>query len=211
MSNKVVLWDMDGTLIDSEPLHLRAFKASIAAHDIELPDDFEDLTIGMTVDVLYTWLRDNHDFSVPFDVWIVEKTQHYMAGVPELKTFPGARALWQALEAAGVRQAVVSNSDRTTVMANLGAVGLIKAKQITVSRNDVLRGKPDPEPYARALYLLGAEPCDAVVLEDSLPGAGSGLAAGIATYLVPPSAYAAPAGATKLSSYDALLDILKLR
>lgn len=211
MSNKVVLWDMDGTLVDSEPLHLQALEASIAKHNIKLPDNFDDLTIGMTVDVLYKWLCDNHGFAVPFDAWIVEKTRYYMAGVPKLKAFPGALALWQALAAAGVRQAVVSNSDRTIVMANLSALGLIKAKQITVSRNDVLRGKPDPEPYRRALYLLGAEPEDAAVLEDSLPGAMSGLAAGIDTYLVPPSAYDPPEGAHKLASYDAILDVFGLR
>lgn len=211
MSNPVVLWDMDGTLIDSEPLHKRALEASIEAYDIVLPDDFDEQSIGMTVDMVYLWLQEHFDFPAPFDTWIVEKYAFYMSHLSSLKAFPGALELWHALGEHGIRQAVVSNSDRMIVNANLTALGLMTSKLVSVSRNDIRHGKPDPEPYLRALYLLDAEPSNAVVLEDSVPGAKAGLAAGAKTFFVPPSEFTPPEGAQKLSSYEAVLDLLKLR
>ena len=65
------------------------------------------------------------------------------------------------------------------VDANLAAAKLAKPGLVTVSRNDVLRGKPDAEPYLRAAYLLGVSPGDCIVVEDSVPGAIAGLAAGM--------------------------------
>lgn len=81
------------------------------------------------------------------------------------------------LEKAGVPYAIVSNSDRMLVDANLRAVGLQRPDFISVSRNDVREGKPAAEPYLRGAYLLGVEPSHCIVVEDSVPGARAGLAA----------------------------------
>ncbi len=85
----------------------------------------------------------------------------------------------------GVVQAVVSNSDRLIVDANLGAVGIVEPGFKTVSRNDVAEGKPHPEPFLRAAWLTGIDPADTVVMEDSFTGARAGLAAGMRTIFWP--------------------------
>jgi len=75
--------------------------------------------------------------------------------------------------------AIVSNSDRMLVDANLRAAGLQVPGLVSVARNDVRFGKPRPEPYLRAAWLLGVDPSDCIVVEDSVPGARAGLAAGM--------------------------------
>jgi len=75
-------------------------------------------------------------------------------------------------------QAVVSNSDRIVVNANIRVLGLEKPGFISVSINDVLNGKPHPEPYQRGAALLGVEPHQCIAVEDSPTGARAALAAG---------------------------------
>ncbi len=92
-------------------------------------------------------------------------------------------------------QAVVSNSDRLVVDANLRTVGLAHAGMKTVSRNDVREGKPHAEPFLRAAWLAGVDPGRAVVVEDSFTGALAGLAAGMRTLYWPERPMPGPAGA----------------
>ena len=84
-----------------------------------------------------------------------------------LKPRPGALEIFRDLQRAGVVQAVVSNSDRLIVDANLGAVGLVEPGMKSVSRNDVREGKPLPEPFLRAAWLTGIDPAETFVMEDS--------------------------------------------
>ncbi|WP_138469620.1 HAD family phosphatase [Poseidonocella sp. HB161398] len=197
---KALLWDMDGTLIDSEPLHEHALAEALKSLGIAPDPDMHDKVLGMAADAVYEWLCAEAGLSLPFDEWIRIKYGHYMKGVGMLKAMPGAVEAWQAAEAAGMKQAVASNSDRIIVEANLGHMGLISPGMATVSRNDVRTGKPDPEIYLRAAYLLGVEPSEAVVMEDSGTGARAGLAAGMQVLIVPYSEVEAPAGARKLGS-----------
>ncbi|WP_172327554.1 HAD family phosphatase [Mangrovicoccus sp. HB161399] len=197
---KALLWDMDGTLIDSEPLHEHALAEALKSLGIEPDPHMHDKVLGMAADAVYEWLCAESGLSLPFPEWIRIKYGHYMKGVDILKAMPGAVEAWQAAEAAGLKQAVASNSDRIIVEANLGHMGLISPGMVTVSRNDVVRGKPDPEIYLRAAHLLGIAPADAVVMEDSGTGAQAGLAAGMQVLIVPYSEIEAPEGARKLGS-----------
>jgi HAD superfamily hydrolase (TIGR01509 family) len=88
-------------------------------------------------------------------------------------------------ERQGLRQALVSNSDRIVVNANIRVLGLEEPGFISVSINDVVRGKPDPEPYERAATLLGVAMHHCRVIEDSPTGAQAGLAAGAQTIAWP--------------------------
>ncbi|WP_108259099.1 HAD family hydrolase [Mangrovicoccus ximenensis] len=197
---KALLWDMDGTLIDSEPLHEHVLSEALRSLGIEPDPQLHDKVLGMAADAVYDWLCAESGLSLPFGEWIRIKYGHYMQGVEMLKPMPGALEAWKAAEAAGLKQAVASNSDRIIVEANLGHMGLISPGMVTVSRNDVLKGKPDPEIYLRAAHLLGVAPEDAVVLEDSGTGARAGLAAGMQVLVVPHTDIEAPEGARKLGS-----------
>ncbi len=93
----------------------------------------------------------------------------------------------------------------------LGLVGLTRPGSITVARNDVRRGKPDPEGYLRAAWLLEMAPADCIVVEDSPSGAAAGLAAGMVTLFVPHSTLPAPAGTHRLDEMADLASWVRVR
>jgi len=204
MTPKAVFWDMDGTLVDSEPLHEAALAAALRSVGIAPPTDLHERVLGIAAWPVYEMLRDEFGLSLPFDDWIVRKYDHYLPMAETLKPRPGAIEVFNALRALGVEQAVVSNSDRVIVDANLSAVGLIYPGMRTVSRNDVIEGKPHPEPFLRAAYLAGVDPKDAFAVDDSVTGATSGLAAGMKTIFWPEAPMAGPPGAIVINSAEEL-------
>lgn len=210
MTKKAVLWDMDGTLLDSEPLHISALAQAMQLKGMVPPDDLHILVNGMSADNVYTWLKRSFGLTEPFETWIAIKYKIYLQRVAEVTAFPEAIALWNRLRAAGVKQAIVSNSDRLLIEANLNHLSFNTAKQITVSRNDVRLGKPEPEPYLRAAWLLNIDPSDAIVLEDSPAGAQAGIAAAMTTFMVPNTPAQTPKGAQKLQSFDQIADLCGL-
>src|SRR5262249_18086821 len=96
----------------------------------------------------------------------------------------GAKELFAELEAAGIPAALVTASSRRIVEACLGSIGAAHFR-LTVSGNDVVNGKPHPEPYLTAARLLGVDPAHCVVIEDSPNGSRSGAAAGCRVLAIP--------------------------
>ena len=206
---RALLWDMDGTLVDSEPLHARALAGALETRGLSAPPDLHDRTLGLSARDLYDVLRAETTLDLPFDEWIRLKHRVYRRLVAGLRPFQGALDCYRRMQAAGIRQAIVSNSDRIIVTANLDAAGLTEPGLVSVSLNDVRHGKPDPEPYLRAAWLLEAAPAECVVIEDSATGAAAGLAAGMRTHLVPHAGDRArddaPGAVTRLEGFDALV------
>lgn len=211
MIPKAVYWDMDGTLIDSEPLHEEALVVALRGLGIAPPRDLHERVLGVAAYPVYEMLRDEFGLDLPFDDWIVHKYAHYLREAPRLKPRPGALEIFRDLKARGVEQGVVSNSDRLIVDANLRALDIHEAGMRTVSRNDVRNGKPDPEPYLRAAWLTGIDPADSVVMEDSRPGVTAGLAAGMRTVFWPEAPQSGPAGALNADSAEAVRAYLGLK
>ena len=179
MTVRAVLWDVDGTLILSEPNHLQALRDTAAVHGVTLSDDFHAEMVGRTADHTYNLIRERYHVTEPFDSWIERKYRRFVALAGRLAPRPGALESFNMLRRGGVPQALVSNSDRIVVETNIKALDLIVPKLVSVALNDVRHGKPDPEPYLRAAHLLGVEPRACVVVEDSAPGAMAGLRAGM--------------------------------
>lgn len=204
MTPKAVFWDMDGTLVDSEPLHEAALVAALRSVGIAPPVNLHERVLGIAAGPVYEMLRSEFGLDLPFDDWIVRKYDHYLPMAETLKPRPGAIEAFNALRALGVQQAVVSNSDRVIVDANLSAVGLIYPGMRTISRNDVREGKPRPEPFLRAAWLAGVDPADAVAVDDSVTGATSGLAAGMRTIFWPEAPMEGPPGAVVINSAEEL-------
>ncbi|WP_421505668.1 HAD family hydrolase [Brucella pseudogrignonensis] len=179
MSARAVLFDMDGTLVDSEPFHYETLLEAIAAFSGVVPDNFENRVTGTTIADCHALLRNETGFTADLDAFVTAKYAAYVSGAIRLKLRPGAAEVLAYLDKAGIPYAIVSNSDRMLMDANLRAVGLQRPDFISVSRNDVREGKPSAEPYLRGVYLLGVESSQCIVVEDSVPGAHSGLAAGM--------------------------------
>jgi HAD superfamily hydrolase (TIGR01509 family) len=205
---KAVLWDMDGTLIDSEPNALSALRRALETEGIVSDASLLNSFIGVSADDIYHILVRDHGLRVDATTW--EKTKHtnYLELLPDVSAFPEALELWWELHARGVPQAIVTNSDRIITDANLRHIGLSLPGLRTITRNDVVCGKPNPEPYLRAGQLLGLTPSNCLVIEDSASGLAAGLAAGMKTALVPHSGIEASGQAQKLKSYGEVLKIL---
>lgn len=204
MTPKAVFWDMDGTLVDSEPLHEAALIAALHSVGIAAPPDLHERVLGIAAWPVYEMLRDEFGLDLPFDDWIVRKYDHYLPMAETLKPRPGAIEIFDELRALGVAQAVVSNSDRLVVDANLRMVGLFYPGMKTVSRNDVREGKPHAEPFLRAAWLADVDPADAVAVDDSVTGVTAGLAAGMRTIFWPEVPMEGPPGAIVINSADEL-------
>ncbi|ETD87708.1 HAD family hydrolase [Rhodobacter capsulatus] len=182
---RAILWDMDGTLLDSEPVHRLSFVDAARACGLTLPAEFHEGLIGKSEDAIHAILAAEHGLTLSLAHWSELRFAAYLARIEEVHPFRIATDLWARAQAAGLSQAIVSNSPEGIVRANLTRLGLAPGAVRTVSRHDVRRGKPDPEPYLLALARLGLPPEAVAVVEDSAAGLAAARAAGLCVYMMP--------------------------
>jgi len=176
---KAVAWDIDGTLIDSEPLHLAALVTVSARYGLDLSHEPEERFRGRHMGDVWRALRTFYPGGLSEQRWADEIIDTYIARAPSLRPMPGALETMRELHARGIPQACVSNSERRVVDANLEALGILELIEFSISRDDVTAGKPDPAPYLEACRRLGVAPGDVLAVEDSDPGTQSAQAAGL--------------------------------
>ena len=179
MTLAAVAWDIDGTLVDSEPLHLAALQTVCARYGLDLSDLPDDRFRGIHMFDVWDALRPRLPGSLTRDVWLDEILDCYVARSSELRLIDGARAVVAELAAAGVRQVCVSNSQRRIVDANIATLGIGDVIAFSISFDDVAAGKPDPEPYRTACERLGLPSAAVLAVEDSATGALSARRAGL--------------------------------
>lgn len=183
-----VLFDMDGLLIDSEPTWFQAEVDLLAGYGHTLGPEHYPNVLGKPLEVSTAYLLQLTDHPVgaaEFEDGIERAMiERLRDGVPMM---PGAKELLVALETAGIPLALVSASSRRIVDACLPAIGADHFR-VTISGSDVQLGKPNPEPYLRAATMLGVDPAECAVLEDSPTGTAAGFAAGCRVVAVPHAA-----------------------
>ena len=181
-----MLFDMDGLLVDSEPLWLEVEKAVMARLGGSWTGEDQHALLGGSLQrsVGYMLGKAPAGAATREQVghWLVDGMARLLAtrGVPMR---PGARELVAAVAGAGIPYALVTSSQRRIMDAVLAATGL--RFSVTVCGEDVRHSKPHPEPYLRATALLGQPPDGCVVLEDSPAGIASARAAGCPVIAVP--------------------------
>jgi HAD superfamily hydrolase (TIGR01509 family) len=201
---RAIAWDIDGTLIDSEPLHQRALIAASAALGVDLGDLEPEAFRGVHAIDIWKALKPRFPAGSLFETWIAAIEGYYVEHAGELAPNPGALEAMSELAARGVAQACVSNSGRAIVDANIKALGVGKIIAFSLSLDDVSSGKPDPEPFRKAARRLGAEPHATVAVEDSGAGARSARAAGL--YVVGYS----PSGAPFVGSDRSIVKLMEV-
>jgi len=174
-----VAWDIDGTLVDSEPLHHRALVAVSAGLGVDLSDLAEQAFRGVHMNDVWRILRPRWPSDIDERHWLDAINDWYVAHRAALIAVEGARETVTSLARRGVPQVCVSNSSRSVVDANLQVLGIDGIVAFSISLDDVSAGKPDPEPYARAAKRLAVKPQRIVAVEDSPSGARSARAAGL--------------------------------
>ena len=180
-----VLFDMDGLLVDSEPVWSVAEAEIMAWLGGPWNLDVKAQCVGRRVDEacrILVAIAGSSESPVAVQERLVGRMcELFRAHLPLL---PGAASLVDACRAAGVATALVSSSYRALVDAALESFGAHRF-DVTVAGDEVGRAKPDPEPYLRAAALLGVAPASCVVVEDSVAGTTSGTAAGCPVVTVP--------------------------
>lgn len=180
-----VLFDLDGTLIDTEPVWMAQEQALAAAHGGSWSDEQARSCIGSPIPVSAARLREEGGVDLTVDVIVDRLLDAVVAAVRERVPWqPGARELLADLAAHDVPCGLVTMSYRRLVDAVLADLPPA-AFAAVVTGDEVERGKPDPLPYLTAATILGVRPADCVVVEDSAPGILSGLAAGATVVAVP--------------------------
>ncbi len=182
---KAWLFDLDGTIVDTMPLHYRSYAALMRDHGGELTPAAFDAHVGPPARVaipLFARAAGLDPASLPdlADLHARKKTlfrELLERNPPPL--LPAGRLL--ASLPPGVRAAVVTSGNRDGATAILAAIGLSDRLDAIVTGDDVARGKPDPEPYAMARRALGAAPADCLAFEDHPDGIASARAAGVDT------------------------------
>lgn len=179
-----VLWDMDGTLVDTEPYWIRAETELMNAHGIAWSEEQGLEFVGNDLLTSAAMMQDA-GLDLPAAVIVDTLLDEVVAKIEEAVPFrPGALELLDAIVSAGIPCVMVTMSYRRLAEAVIAAcaensfVGLI-------SGDEVSAGKPDPEPYLKGAALLGVEPGACVALEDSKPGLASAEAAGTIAIGVP--------------------------
>lgn len=177
--HRAVAWDIDGTLIDSEPLHHRSLLAGCRNWNVDLDDLPDQAFRGIHMGDVWTMLRPRFPAGLDQAEWLAAINAHYVANRADATPIPEAVETIRALADRGIAQVCVSNSGRQVVDANLDALGVLDLMRFTISLDDVPVGKPDPTPYRDACRQLAVAPGSVVAVEDSRTGADAARAAGL--------------------------------
>ena len=179
------LFDMDGLLVDTEPLWLETETAVMARLGAPWTPQDQQALLGGSMQRTVSYLLGKATRPVPPETvarWMLDGMLDRAAD-GRVVVRPGARELVAEVAAAGLPYALVTSSQRRFADAVLAATGM--TFPVIVCGEDVTATKPDPEPYLLAAKLLDADPARCVVLEDSPDGVASAAAAGCRVLAIP--------------------------
>ena len=208
---RAVVFDLDGTLLDTEHPYRAAFHAALAELGWALPDSSYGGLIGLPGTARRALLPRLLGPSFPVADFFACYARHRDAALsPGVSLKPGVQDVLDALEAAGVACAVATSASARTARANLAAAGLLHRLPILVTRDDVACGKPHPESFLQAARHLGQAPPDCLAVEDSAPGVAAAHAAGMMVVTIPDAVPPTPAMLSRAAVLCSLHDVAAL-
>lgn len=181
MSLAALIFDLDGTLVDSDPYHLRAFREMGARTGIDVDEEYflqhisgrsnGEICAGL-------WPAASEDEHLRLSA---EKETLFRSMLGDISPISGLRALLDWAKHRGLSMAVVSNAPKVNILAITEALGITDCFSALISGEDLGRGKPDPLPYLAALERLNVPASHAVAFEDASAGIRAAVAAEIPT------------------------------
>jgi HAD superfamily hydrolase (TIGR01509 family) len=182
---KAYLFDCDGTIADSMPLHYIAWNKALSEWNCKFSEDLFYGWGGMPVTEIIAGLNKMYGLKMPVQEVSKRKEEFYFEILPQLKAVP---EVLEHIEASygHIPFAVVSGSTRDSVTASLQALKLSDRFETLVCAGDYQKSKPDPEAFLLAASRLGVAPETCLVFEDTDMGIQAATAAGMASIKVPP-------------------------
>jgi HAD superfamily hydrolase (TIGR01509 family) len=179
-SEAALLFDLDGTLVDSDAKHMAAFQRVFARHGISVDQAVYNKSIHGASNELIGKVFLSHLSPQCRRATLDEKEAAYRADLDDIEPIPGAVALLDFADRRGLKRAVVNNAPRANAEAVLAALGLEARLSIVVIGSELARSKPDPLPYLTGLERTRALASRSVSFEDSPTGVRAAAAAGLA-------------------------------
>jgi HAD superfamily hydrolase (TIGR01509 family) len=182
MLRDTLLFDLDGTIADTDHLHFEAFRRLLAGHGRAIDHATYKLRImGQPNPAIAAWLFPDADEEA-HRAFSDAKEALFRSLARDMTPLPGLVEMLDWADRIGLRRAVVTNAPRVNAEFVLDALGLTTRFETLVIGEELARSKPDPLPYATALDRLGRPPGKAVAFEDSRSGIAAATAAGLFTY-----------------------------
>jgi HAD superfamily hydrolase (TIGR01509 family) len=181
---RAYLFDCDGTIADSMPLHYIAWKKALAEWNCPYPEDLFYSWGGKPVRKIIADLNEINGLNMPIDSLAARKEAFYHELLPQLQPIPSVIEHIQA-QYGRIPFAVVSGSRRASVVGSLTALHLLDKFETLVCAEDYIHGKPAPDCFLIAAERLGVAPADCLVFEDTELGIEAATAAGMASVHVP--------------------------
>jgi len=177
---KAVIFDMDGVIIDSEPVQMKAINLVMAQWSVQLEEkDFIPM-IGRRLADDYEYLQNKFGVPIPFEAFFRQKTDAYQQLMKnEAVEMPGLTPLLKRLQSAGIKAAIASGSCPEDIEMVVNALRITAYFENLTSGHEVVNGKPHPEIYQLAANRLGIPYADCAAIEDTCYGVQSSKDAGM--------------------------------
>jgi len=184
---KLAIFDMDGLMLDTEPLALAGWQIAARELDVAIPEELARSVIGFNRDLSKaTMLKAlGQDFDFERAIVLLQESvdkRFEELGVPKK---PGLLELFDKLDALGIKKAVATSTAYERARRKLTMAGIAHRFEVIIGGDMVARSKPAPDIFLKAAEACGIAPVDCIVLEDSNPGAEGGYMAGMRVIVVP--------------------------
>jgi len=177
---RAYLFDCDGTIVDSMPLHYIAWKTAFAEWNCPFPEDLFYSWGGKPTREIIATLNEMHGLAMPVEALAEHKEELYFELLPHLKAIPEVLEVFEA-EHGRIPFAVVSGGRRNSVTRALSALHLMDKFETIVGSEDYVNSKPAPDAFLLAAKRLSVAPEDCLAFEDTDMGIAAAAAAGMAT------------------------------
>jgi HAD superfamily hydrolase (TIGR01509 family) len=179
-----VIFDCDGTLVDSEPLARHAWGQTLEPYGYALTDADAEATVGLPFPRTHAYYAERVELPGVEEMWTAYSGRLFTLIDDELVVFDDAVDAARELRARGVPVGVASSSPRERLHRTLTRARLVDAFDVTVAGDEVENGKPAPDMFLLTAERLGVAPGVCVAVEDSAPGVEAALSAGMHTIAI---------------------------